>query len=162
MNILESAPQANDTGRSIAKLVAELNELMKENERHSLTGDEKRIMGYFWNDKFQRERKKIPIQTVFFFEIDGEHPGAEEYVLEQAQHGLASLIQKQFLRLLTDTAEIELDVDGMAWIKDEHPSAIKTWQKFLGSIPPTTQVISALVGFVASVFGVIEFVRTFL
>jgi hypothetical protein len=143
----------------VAKKAAEVSRAIEERHRHALTDREIRIMEYFWDRGGQRIRRMVPAMVLIFFERDREPPGNQEHVTMQTAEAVGRLVSRKYVRLKLDMdANVELDVDGIVWLKDRHPLVLQYWQKLLELTPPTLSLVVAAVGFVASVAGLIQFV----
>src|SRR5258706_3057408 len=130
-----------------------------EEHRNKLDAREERIMDYFWNRERQRERRNLSVLVIDFFERDREEPGGEDIIDGYTNRALTSLLAKEYLRIDKSLNRLEPDVAGGRWLERRHPKVIRWWQKLIEQMPPLLQILVTVVGFLGSIYGVIELVR---
>jgi hypothetical protein len=129
--------------------------------------DQRRMMDYFWSKRSGSHREHVPASVIYWLEgergnldrgrIDFELSGLET---DNNYTGSNYLGDKKYLARKTLNGEngYELTGDGKVYIWQRHPPIFQLWEKALELSPPTLSLLAALVGFVASVFGIIQFV----
>jgi hypothetical protein len=158
------------SSKSLPESVAELEQitqrLMNSNAerldeaRNALSLDERRVMEYFWNSKKQRLRKRVPYTVLLFFETDEYHDSLHPMITSRLNLVLLKLEIKKFLSKKGDPngAIYELAADGVGYMKSKHPDVLMYWTRLLQLAPPSLSLFVAAVGFVASIFGIIQFI----
>jgi len=133
--------------------------------------DQRRIMDYFWNRRTRSLREHLPTSVIYFLEeagsgnllrdtIDFELSGLET---DNNHAGANYLGDKKYLARKTLNGEngYELTGDGKVYMTQRHPPIFQFWEKALELSSPTLTFLVAVVGFVASVVGIIQFVDWF-
>lgn len=132
--------------------------------------DQRRIMDYFWNKRTRSPREHVPTSVIYFLEAergssirattDFELSGLET---DNSYVGSNYLGDKKYLARKTLNGEdgYEPTGDGEVYMTQRHPLLFQLWEKALEQSPPTLILFVTVVGFVASVFGIIQFVDWF-
>ena|GEM_PF-3603306 len=152
-----------------------LNSLEKSREQHkkALNSAHERLLGYFWNEKSQRIRTRIPRKVVLFFESDaldndlkGQGPGfARSHILELIHKGYLEQIRAKDIAEEIELQEfgkeefLRLTPQGVEWTKNKHPTVLMYWEQIRQFFPSWINLLVTLIGLVASVFGIIQFVE---
>ena len=151
---------------SLAELNATTDRLLQQNATEldrlqgDLTADHERILDYFWNDKKQVLRPRLPQLVIWFFEADSWHETLGDMIRSRVDVLTIELEIKKYVVAKSDShgKYFELSPNGVAYLKDAHPTVMMYWQRFLQLAPPSVSLLVALVGLVASVFGIIQFI----
>jgi len=129
-------------------------------EKREMTPDMERILEYFWNTRKQKLRLRLPEAVIWFYETDDWHETLSN-ILHTRVDVLTLLLQTNgwiVRKQGNGGIFFELTPTGVAYMKDKHPTVFAYWKRFLEFSPPTLTLLAALIGFVASVFGIIQFV----
>ncbi|KQW44609.1 MULTISPECIES: hypothetical protein [unclassified Roseateles] len=140
------------------RLLAELEARAKEHkhrsneaERHKLSSDHVRLLGYFWRPDVQQVRRDgLPFSALAFFEAELHPPGAEAERQAQVQAWVSELMSKDYLGVTGE--RLVPTSDAIEWLKERHPGWTQWWQKSLITVPPALQVLVTLIGVAASVY----------
>lgn len=134
-------------------------ELLQELDRE-LTADMDRILEYFWNARKQELRPRLPEAVIWFFETDDWHETLSQMLRSRVDVSTLALSIKGFILTKQDDTGrfFELAPAGVAYMKDKHPTVLAYWKRLLELSPPMLSLVVAAIGFVASVFGIIQFV----
>jgi hypothetical protein len=147
-------------------------EKAQERVKKSLNSAHEKVLGYFWNEKSQRIRTRIPTKVILFFESDalnndlkGQGPGsARTVVLELIDKGYLEKIRVKDIAeeiLLREFGKEEFltpTAQGVEWIKNKHPTVLMYWERIRQLFPSWVNLLVTLIGLVASIFGIIQFV----
>jgi hypothetical protein len=126
----------------------------------TMTRDMDRIIEYFWNRRKQELRRRLPQSVIWFFETDEWNETLSDMRRAQVDVVTYQLEMKKYIVRKTDKdgTFFELAPAGVVYLKDKHPTVLAYWKRLLELSPPTLTLLVAIVGFVASVFGIIQFV----
>lgn len=155
-------------GESFGALSALQNAKKTERELKNspLTEDHMRILEYFWNKHAHEVRKSMPFEVITFFESEKQKSDDSEQARGRTKAFLKELEIKGMLEVPTsgyvlrsiDGERYKLTVAGAAYISQRHPKALTWWSKILERTPDSLSLGVTLVGLVASVFGIIQFI----
>jgi hypothetical protein len=153
------------------------NQLLQRNAAHlkqlqgTLTPDHRRILDYFWDEKEQRLRFSLPQSVIYFFETDGFDETQAAVIRAQVDVLTFALETKHYIfnnssqenvyfkkNSSQQSVYFKLTPQGVEYLKDLHPTVLNYLKKLLGLSPPLLTLIVTLIGFVASIFGIIQFV----
>ena len=137
---------------------ARTRQALEENERR-LTANERAVLEHFWNDRRQELRLEIPKEVLYF--LEGEvHPKSEGLLIRgETESILLSLSSKGYLEsALLREAKARLSIQGAVFLTEQHPTLLMYWARTLHLIPPSFSLIATVIGLVASVFGIVQFI----
>lgn len=125
-----------------------------------LTPDEERVLDYFWNGKEQKQRPRIYQSVIYFFETDSWDETLYDTIRSRVNAVTFDLQNKSYVAQKSDSygTYFVLEPKGVAHLKDEHPTVLVYWKRLLELSPPTLSLLVAIIGFVASLFGIIQFI----
>lgn len=138
-----------------------------EGRRKQLSTTEANILNYFWNSKHQRLRRRIPFKVLVFLECDDLHSSLSdlEAMLHEnraykIKHVVSALRDKGYVEEKDVEGEkvVELSKDGAVYLTQKHPPVLVYWKILLELTPAWASLLAGFVGFVASLFGIIQFV----
>ncbi len=126
--------------------------------------DERRIMDYFWNRSRGSHREHVP--TVVIHWLEGERGNWDRSRINFELSDLAAdnpnylPSEGSYLAAKTvhDVQGYELTKAGIAYLTKKHPTVLQYWEKALELSPPTISLLVAVIGFVASAVGIVQFV----
>jgi hypothetical protein len=152
---------------TVSELNTTLQNLLNSNAEQleelgrALSPEEEHFLDYFWNGRKQKLRRTIPQSVLYFFEADQLHDSMSEIVRSRVNVITLGLEIKKYLVRSQgqDGTCYSLTVDGVEHLKDKHPTVLMYWERFLHLLPPTLTLVAAIVGFIASVFGIIQFLE---
>ena len=125
--------------------------------------DERRIMDYFWNTRNGDHRKHVPTSVIYWLEgergnLDRDRIDFELSDLVNNTHYLLGNEDYLAAKTVGDSEGYELTNAGVAYLTKMHPTVFQYWEKALQLTPRTLSLLAAVVGFIASAFGIIQFV----
>jgi hypothetical protein len=148
-----------------ANVAAHEEELAKIN---ALSAVQDRFIEYFWNSKAARHRLEMSLDILCYLEADSR---SREYLpLQpiQVANDVLRTIEALGRRglIILDVEKPPASLDGVIRLTDlgaahlahKHPTLLARWQRLLEITPPFVSLIASIIGFVASIFGVIQFI----
>ena len=132
---------------------------VSEAARRALSNGERRYLEYFWNPKRQELRTDMPLQVIAFLEAESRHDSLHSAVDAQVRADITGLAAKGYLTISgsRERTTATLTNMGVAYVKDAHPKLIVLWERLLERTPKPWSLVITLVGFAASIFGIIQF-----
>jgi hypothetical protein len=154
---------ALDVVRDLGKAthnILQANAYRLEQIQDAITEDHNRILDYFWNRRTQKLRRRVRELVIWFFETDDSHETLFDVIRSKVHLWTLDLEDKKYITSGTDQygTFFELTPKGVAYVKDRHPTVLAYWKRLLELSPPTLSLIVAIIGFLASVFGIVQFV----
>lgn len=130
------------------------------NTQLKLSKDEKRIIEYFWNKRQGNIQFGIPTLILAFLEA-GEMVGDKSPVYLSVINNLTSLLQKGYVESLTnkDSDNWQLTTVGHLYLDRKHNKFKEFLHRTIESVPLIVVVTVGVIGFISSVFGIIEFFK---
>lgn len=148
-----------DETQNLINQLLEGNAELLQQAKEEMTKDMDRIIEYFWNPRKQKLRHRLPQSVIWFFEEDEWHETLSDMIRAQVNLSTLQLEIKNFIIKKTDNGiYFELTPEGVAYMKDKHPTVLAYWKRILELSPPTLTLFIAVIGFVASIAGIIQFV----
>jgi len=146
-----------ETDRVIDGLLQGSAEALDRLQR-ALGGDHERILGYFWNDKSQKLRFRLPEPVIWFFETDGYHETLTDLIRSRVNLLTLELDRKKYFVSKSDRDGnyFELTPQGVAYLMDKHPTLLVYWKLFLDLLSNWWGLMAGSVGFVAAVMDLIQ------
>jgi hypothetical protein len=143
-----------------------------QNERQRLTlgPAHERMLEYFWNSKRKQERAALPISVAHFFE-SSDSPDNQHMLIESSTNLVISeLVAKGYLVrtkrqpdqynfMVRDEDMLTLTSQGLKYLWRRHPPVLLWWTKLLDATPSSVSLLITIIGLVASVVGIIDFLR---
>ena len=127
-----------------------------------LQADEKRVLEHFWNPIQRVRRGKLPLSVIAFLDDEAlkqpHIPSQTPSVLLILQKLSAKNYVHQFGGGLSTQFVYELDVEGVAYLERAHPQLLVLWDSVLARTPRLVSFLVAMIGFIASILGVVDFV----
>jgi hypothetical protein len=147
--------QLNDTTRALLQHNAEAVESIQK----ALNTAESRFLNYFWNSSRHCLRQKIPFAVLVFLECDTLHPTLSDVRASELRVISFDLQQKGYVAETNTngTDYIELTTQGAVYLTQKHPTVLMYWERLLKLMPAWVSFLVALIGFFASIFGIIQF-----
>lgn len=149
-----------DEVQNLTNKLLEKNAILLQQAKEEMTEDMDRIIEYFWNPRKQKLRRRLPEPVIWFFEEDEWQETLSDMIRAQVNLSTLKLEIKEYIIKKTDKdgTFFELAPAGVAYLKDKHPTVLAYWKRILELSPPTLTLFAAVIGFVASIFGIIQFV----
>jgi hypothetical protein len=143
---------------------------LNERARLALAPDHERILEYFWNSKRREERVELPLAVVYFFESEGSSGTFRMLDESRVNVLVAELIAKGYIDRSTrkpDQYNFMVRAEeiltpkplGLKFLYKRHPPVFVWWTKLLDATPSAVSLAITVVGLVASVFGIVDFLR---
>jgi len=157
-------PSLPETSAGLDRMTAELlnrNAEALDDAQRQITEDDERVLEYFWDRRQKKLRGPIPQTVILFFESDGWHATLSDLIRSRVALVTLRLAIKGYLTEHSDSQDqkyYELTKDGTEYLVTKHPTVLAYWEKLLALSPPTASLIVALVGLVASIMGIVQFI----
>ena len=125
-----------------------------------LTRDQKRILDYFWNRKTATHRPRLPQSVLWFLETDCFSKDDPDVIQARADLLTLQLHIKQYIERSSDQTGVyfELTPKGETYLRFSHPRIVNYLQRMIELSPPLLTLTITIVGFIASIVGIIQFV----
>jgi hypothetical protein len=122
--------------------------------------DQRRILDYFWNKRLGSHRKHVPVSIIYWLEAENAAADSSrtDFELRGLESGDNYVGAEKYLAptMVDGTAGYELTGNGIAYVHGAHP--LRNWEKMLERSSPVWTLVAAWVAFVASVFGIVQFI----
>jgi hypothetical protein len=129
----------------------------------SLTSNEKRLLSYFWNATAKGIRRSVPLQVIAFLEAEQRNTDPTDAFEITITGELVTLAKKGLITqsggVVSGNPVYSLTQDGTVYVRDKHPRLVVYWQALLERTPALVTFLIALVGLVASILGIVQFLR---
>jgi len=149
-----------DASEQLRKMTTDMlqknREVLDDITKH-LTKTQRRVLEYFWNEKRQELRYQIPKEVIYFLESEERHAAMMGIVRSDIDLVLLKLQSKGYLES-SGGSDVKLSNEGVEYLTRVHPLILLYWEKALKLTPPTVSLLAAFIGFVASVFGIVQFI----
>jgi hypothetical protein len=127
--------------------------------KRALSEREKRYLEYFWNAKTQALRRSLHESIISFFESEMFDESQATVISARVRADLMMLEGKGYIEPTKYRPyEYKLTGDGVGFLKDVHPRLIVLLDRLWDRTPRFLALTVAIVGLVASIFGIIQFV----
>jgi len=126
--------------------------------RKSLSSKQARYMDYFWNSKLRKPRLRVPANLITFFESDGMHGNMLQLIHLETVTEMSELASKGYVDYVENGDYYQLTVDGMSYVKDEHPNLIAVWEEFWERRGKVARFIAEVIGIIGTLIASYEIV----
>lgn len=157
----------DEISEDIRKQTAELQDLLnniQDVNNNVLSKNEKHILNYFWNNKRKEIFNALPESVILFFENQNYHQKTSIQTRLNIQRTMINLMNKDFIKKNTDFIrkndfQYELSEKGKVYLTQQHPIWRNTLEILNQKIPFFVKFLLGLIGFISSVFGIIQFLK---
>ena len=125
-----------------------------------MTPEENRILEHLWDSSRHCRRQLLPVSVLNFLESDGLHHSLHAVRESEVSVAILGLANKGYIAVSkpAGTEQLKLTEQGAVYLTQKHPTLFMYWERLLQLTPLWASFLLAVVGFIASVCGIIQFI----